>query len=62
MPNGLYYREDRTVEEHANDPRRLGGWDHLGVADVRESGSAVALFARHLEEVAGGEDLQDRRL
>lgn len=34
------------------DPRRLGGWDDLGVVDVRDSGAALALFRAHIEEVA----------
>lgn len=50
LPNGLYWREDRTEDQHRDDPRRLGGWDFFAVADVRESGSATRLFLQHLED------------
>jgi hypothetical protein len=52
LPSGPYWREDRTVEEHAADPRRLGGWDWLGVADVRVEGSVLNLFRDHIRQAA----------
>lgn len=35
------------------DPRRLGEWDALGAADVREPFSALRLFRDHLREREG---------
>lgn len=39
-----------TKTESSTDPRRLGGWDEIGVVDSRIPGSAVELFLRHVEE------------
>lgn len=43
---------ERSQAEVLADPRRLGAYDWLGVADVRESGSALALFRQHIEDVS----------
>ena len=40
LPGGVY------------DPRRLGAFDWLGLADVRVPGSALSLFRAHIQEVA----------
>lgn len=37
-----------------DDPRALGDVEWLGIADVRESGSALNLFRAHIREVSNG--------
>jgi len=49
-PPGYY--SSRSRAEVVADPRRLGAFDHLGVIDLREAGSALALFRKHVEESA----------
>lgn len=46
-PSGLYWT-DRPSSVVVNDPRRLGGWDYLGVADVRVPNSALDLWRAHV--------------
>lgn len=43
-------QNDRTREQAANDPRRLGTYDPIGIVDLREENSAVMLFRKHVEE------------
>lgn len=37
-----------TTANAATDVRRVGGWDWLGHADVREPGSALKLYREHV--------------
>lgn len=41
----------RTAYQAVHDPRRLGGWDALGVVDVRDPHAALDLFQAHVREV-----------
>ena len=38
----------RSAEQAAEDPRRLGGYDHFAVVDVREPGSILAAYREHV--------------
>lgn len=44
------YSPERPSHVVAADPRRLGGWDDLGVVDVRVPNSAVDLWRQHVRE------------
>lgn len=46
-PGYFSMRRQREVEP---DTRRLGGWDDLGVVDVRVPGSALDLWREHVRE------------
>lgn len=56
---GTYAGQHATVVNHrtaamaANDPRRLGGWDDLGVVDVRVPNSALDLWKEHVRQSDG---------
>ena len=41
---------ERTAEQAANDPRRLGTYDALGVCDLRVPGSGFEIWRKHVEE------------
>lgn len=45
-------RTPAAVRLGLDDPRALGDVDWLGIADVRQSGSALNLFREHIREVA----------
>ncbi len=38
----------RPIREVLADPRRLGGWDHFAVVDMRIEGSALAAWRAHV--------------
>lgn len=50
LPSGVYHDPARPASSVEADPRRLGGWDWLGVVDVRIENSALDLWRRHVEE------------
>lgn len=41
-------KRERTAQQAFDDPRALGGWDALGVVDVRDYGSALRLWRAHV--------------
>lgn len=43
---------ERTVEQAANDPRRLGSFDAIGVIDIRDPDSLKKLWSDHLHQEA----------
>lgn len=52
QPGGWSFRPRREWEA---DTRRLGGWDWLGVVDIREPMSALNLWRAHVEESRASE-------
>lgn len=43
---------ERTIEQAANDPRRLGSFDPIGVIDLRDPDSLKKLWSDHLRQEA----------
>jgi hypothetical protein len=41
-------QHERTRAMAATDPRRLGGWDHIGLVDSRVPNSALNLWKEHV--------------